>query len=360
MVSRRQFLIGSSAASLAFAGSRPTVPSEIFAFQDPATEFRLTRLTSPGHASYIPGYQNYFISRRTSFFLFSNDRSGSLQPYRMEIKRGESSQLAEARGLHPESLSLAPDEKSFFFLDADGVHHVALGNQRDHKICGIAGEWEPGEGLGVSTDGLYAVFTEKRDSRYRIRLVNTQKGEPITLAEGDAELSFPMPRPRRAGVLYRKAKTELWLANYDGHDNRRLATAAGGLGPAMWSKDGRTVLYLNLPSEPRQPRNIREYTPDFNQDALVANTSQYANFCPNGDGSVFVGASASKASPYLLLLLRSVRRELTICEHHATDAALVSPVFSPDSQRIFFQSDKEGKMAVYTMNVERLVEATEE
>ncbi len=35
-------------------------------------------------------------------------------------------------------------------------------------------------------------------------------------------------------------------------------------------------------------------------------------------------------------------------------------MFSPDSQRIFFQSDKEGKQAIYMMNVDRLVEETDE
>jgi hypothetical protein len=34
-------------------------------------------------------------------------------------------------------------------------------------------------------------------------------------------------------------------------------------------------------------------------------------------------------------------------------------MFSPNSQRIFFQSDRDGKMAIYAMAVERLVEATE-
>ena len=37
----------------------------------------------------------------------------------------------------------------------------------------------------------------------------------------------------------------------------------------------------------------------------------------------------------------------------------VAPVFSPDSQRLYFQSDRDGKPAVYCIHVERLVEKTE-
>jgi oligogalacturonide lyase len=74
---------------------------------------------------------------------------------------------------------------------------------------------------------------------------------------------------------------------------------------------------------------------------------------------VFAGASRSKASPYALLMLRVTQRELTLCEHRSRDAAASAIAFSPDSQRLFFQGDKEGQMAVYSMRLERLVEKTE-
>ncbi|MBV9746550.1 MAG: PD40 domain-containing protein, partial [Acidobacteriia bacterium] len=38
----------------------------------------------------------------------------------------------------------------------------------------------------------------------------------------------------------------------------------------------------------------------------------------------------------------------------------VSPMFSPDAQRIYFQSDRHGKQALYALHVERLVERIEE
>jgi oligogalacturonide lyase len=75
---------------------------------------------------------------------------------------------------------------------------------------------------------------------------------------------------------------------------------------------------------------------------------------------VFIGASASKASPYVLLLVRAVKRELALAEHRASDAAMVTPLFAPNSQSVFFVSDRHGKPAIYWMNVERFVSATEE
>ena len=49
----------------------------------------------------------------------------------------------------------------------------------------------------------------------------------------------------------------------------------------------------------------------------------------------------------------------TLAEHRASDPKMVAPVFSPNSQRVYFSSDQHGKPAIYTMSVERLVEETE-
>jgi oligogalacturonide lyase len=37
----------------------------------------------------------------------------------------------------------------------------------------------------------------------------------------------------------------------------------------------------------------------------------------------------------------------------------VTSFFSPNSQRVIFQSDRDGKMAIYSIAVDRLVEETE-
>jgi Tol biopolymer transport system component len=117
---------------------------------------------------------------------------------------------------------------------------------------------------------------------------------------------------------------------------------------------------LNLPTDPRKLRNIRQFTPDTNEDKAISDTTQYACFERNADASVFVGASASKASPHVLLLVRAVGRELTLCEHRASNPAMVAPIFSPDSRNVFFTSDQHGKPAIYRIAVDKLVETTEE
>jgi oligogalacturonide lyase len=138
-----------------------------------------------------------------------------------------------------------------------------------------------------------------------------------------------------------------------------LKLAGGIVGPARWAPDGKTVLYLNFPEDKTQLNTIREHTPDENLDKLVAKTSQFVHFGCNSDTSVFVGSSRNKAAPYILILLRVTRRELTLCEHRASDPAMAVPTFSPDSRKVFFVSDKQGKPAIYRVQVERFVEPTE-
>jgi oligogalacturonide lyase len=137
-----------------------------------------------------------------------------------------------------------------------------------------------------------------------------------------------------------------------------LKTAPGKTGSALWVPSGRTLIYLHIPDGSKELITLREHNPDTGADTLLGKTTQYISASPNADASVFVAASGSVASPYILILLRSVRRELTLCEHHASDAAMVNPAFTPDSRNVLFVSDRHGKPAVYMMPVARFVEET--
>jgi oligogalacturonide lyase len=335
------------------------LPSEIKRYPDPATEFDVFRLTDPAHQSWLAGYYERSVSRRDSFLIYSSDRGGSVQAYRMDVKNGQSRLLTRAENLVRESLTLAPDERSFYYLDGRSVFLASLAGGHTREVHRIEDGFELGRGFSVSEDALYATLVEQKSGVNRLRLITLRTGGADTVVESADPISDPMPRPRRAGLLYRRGSDELWLVNFDGGQNRKLRVAAGGVGPAEWAADGRTVLYLNFPAEPRQLNNLREATPDTNEDHLIAPTSQFISFGRNADSSVLVGASGSKASPYVLLLVRAARRELTLCEHKASDPRLVTPIFSPNSQRVFFQSDKDGKIAIYCMVVEKLVSETE-
>src|SRR5258706_12256 len=334
--------------------TRLSLKSRRSSMPDPATEFPVSRLTDPKYSSHLPAYPNRTIARNGSFLLYSSDITGRFEAFRLDLKTGQSKQLTDAAHLDPASLVLLPDEHGFCYIDEGRLVTANLSTLRAHAV----GAAENIRALNVADDGLYAAAIQEEKSHSRLLLVKMASGDTTVLAESDEDLRDPVPRPRRAAVLYYQGST-VKLANYDGQQNYRLRLADGEPGPAAWSPDGRSVLYLDYPPDPKKLNNIREFTPDTNEDKLVSNTSQFVQFARNSDASVFVGASGSKASPYVLLLVRSVRRELPIAEHRASAPRMGAPPSPPHEHRGYFASDRHGKPAIYSMTVDKLVTETE-
>ena len=349
---RRALLATTGAMVAAHAQTGTVVAPEFKRYADAATEAAVTRLTDPAHTSLLPAWHLSAITRHGRALLYSNDRTGIMQAYRMDLKSGESHQLTEADAVRPLALTLLPDERSFACLTGRSLVVQQLRPVRPHEVYRVPAEFELTDSLSVSRDGSFGVLVEKGANTWRLRRIPlTRTGAATTIVESPIEVGDAMVRPGSDEVLYRQRASELRLS-----PSGRLLTPATGL--AIWSPDGGSILYLNVPSDAAQPNTIRVFDLATGKDSLVSNTSRFASFGRNANSTVFVGASSSKASPGVLLLLRSVRRELTLCEHRASDPALVLPRFTPDSQHILFQRDKNGRMAIYMVNVERFVEET--
>jgi oligogalacturonide lyase len=295
------------------------------------------------------------FSRRSDALLYWSDRTGTRQAYRLDLKTGTSKQLTDVAALDPFSLSLSPDEKAFYFFDGQALTATSLPNLQT-KIVYTLQEGSARMGMTVAADGS-VLFAEGKPGDWRIVRVVAARSTPIVRT--DAGIDLLLARPRRPQVLYRTGGA-LWLVNNDGSGKQPIRFEPGQTGEVLWTPSGHTLIYLYIPDDAKQLIALRENFPEENSDKQIARTSQFATVSPNGDSSVFAGASRSKASAYLLILLRVTRRELTLCEHHASDPAMVSPVFSPDSQSVFFVSDRHGKSAIYRVHVEKFVEATAE
>ena len=211
-------------------------------------------------------------------------------------------------------------------------------------------------GMTLVADGS-VLFAESKDGISRILRVARAHGGAATVLEVPGAVELVMARPRHSQVLYR-AGGELGLVNLDGTGRSSLKLEPGRTGEVVWTQSGATLLYLHIPEDPKELITLREHDPDEKSDKQLASTSQFESVSPNADSSVFVGASRSRASAYVLLLLRVTRRELTLCEHHASDPHMVLPIFSPDSQSVFFASDRHGKPALYRVHIEKFVEQT--
>lgn len=328
-------------------------------YADPATELEVIRLTDPAFASGMTAPHLRQFTKRNDFLLYWSERypaeggQGARQAYVLDLKDGGSRQISEAADLDPHTLSLMPDERTFVYFDGRSLKEAPVATMRSRELH-LVPEGAERIGFTIASDGAI-LFVERTGGKSRI--ISFARQQSRRILETDQPIDWLMARPRHSQVLYRAAG-QIWMINGDGTGKRQLKVEPGIRESALWIPSGHTFIYLHVPDDPKELITLRENYPDENADRMLAKTSQFISASPNADASVFAGASRSRASEYVLILLRVTRRELTLCEHKASDPAMVQPVFSPDSQRIAFVSDRHGKPALYLVHVNRFVEET--
>jgi Tol biopolymer transport system component len=327
---------------------------EFVRFADPTTETPVVRLTSPANTSVLPAPTNRFVSLRERFLVFSSDRSGRLKPYRVDLRTGLVTAMADATSLDPRSPCLDRRERVLYFLDGGRLRTVNLRNRHEESpVAENVTAFSPVTDSGSEHSEFWVI------RNHQLEYLGRDGAHPIIENVSGECLSRP---GHRACLFTREQKPEereIWYAEAGTAGAKPVLLASGRLSNPVWSADGGSVFLLrDVAKNGTYFSEIHELIPESRVEKCVAPTSQFAAFSPNGDDSVFVGASRSKAQPNIILLLRTVRREFTLCEHRASHPAAVVPVFSPDSRRVYFQSDHQGKPAIYSVNVELLVEPT--
>ncbi len=325
---------------------------EFFRFADPTTETTITRLTSPAYSHFLPAQTKRFLSLKSRTLFCSSDRAGGgLAPFGIDLRTGAIRQLAEAPALDPTSLTLDESGRNLYFLSGGSLSEVSVSGKAEIKKATVLAQDVTAFGMGGSRSEIFGITSGK------LRQLNTHDS-PVLADEAAGPL---VVRPAKGGCLFTRPisaeEREFW---YSGPANTRpVMLASGRASDPYWSADGESLLFLrDVPKNDVFVAEVHEVKPEEKVERCVSRTSQFATFGPNGNDSVFVGASGSKAQPNVVLLLRVPERELTLCEHRSSNAAQVRPVFSPDSRRVYFQSDREGKSAIYSVNVEQLVEPT--
>jgi oligogalacturonide lyase len=327
----------------------PPGRGEFVRFTDRLTENLVVRLTPPSSKSVLPARENRFVSSREAFLVFASDRNGPFSPFRANLKTGAVSQVAQTAALNPQSLTLDVRERDLWFIDGGELKVLNLQTLKARTLLdGVA---------DFSIGGRRAPLVVRRGNR----LERWNSDATSVLAENVSTRGIV--NPAGSGCLFSREEApgerEYWFASFSSAKPRLLAK--GKLSAAYWRPDGQALLFLREVQHPNYAASqLSEVALDGSPEHLISETSQFAAFAPNTDGSVFVGASRSKAQPDIVLLLRSTRREMVLCEHRASKPECVTPSFSPNSQRVYFQSDHDGKSAIYSVNVEQLVEETED
>jgi hypothetical protein len=350
----RRAILGAGMSQGLAAAKGQEHPGEAKKFLDAATEFEILRVSDLGHNTWLPLASNRAFTRKGEALVLASDAGGTAQLYRHDFKANKIRQLTEAAALDTNTFTLTAGDRAILYLDGPKLMHTGAGRER--AVHQLPEEWSRSPRIAVSEDGVTVVLSSSNGTKTRIVLTGRT---PVTITERDGDIGTLYIRPRQAGASY-IAGGGLWYVPFGTQKNVQLNTAPGEVISSLWNMDGGALLYLLKPAESGKLTEIREIVPEGNRDSLVTKTSQFVHFQRNADATVFLGASGSVASPHLLLLVRSVRRELTICEHRCSDARFSRAVFSPNASRVAFQTDRHGKIVVYSMAVDRLIEQSDE
>jgi oligogalacturonide lyase len=344
------------------AAASQVIPSAAIRYLDPSTEFEVYRLTDPAFTCGLPAHHARCISTRRRFLLYWSDRTGSVQAYQLNLQDGTSRVLSGGSQVDGSSLRLLPGDTSFCYWNGPALMLAVLGTavrEREVYRAGAGVERVPGA-FSITPDGRNAVFAESSGGdASSIRMVDLRTRAVRRLTTLTARVKDMQVRPRDQMALLVEVEGQGLMVLRPGATQATPLPTEGPTVSPLWSPDGRGVLYLHAPGESGTKSVLRFRDLQESTDQLVGPTSQFGSVEANADASVFVGASRSKAAPYVMLLLRVTRRELVLCEHGASEVGLVAPMFAPDSRSIFFHSDRDGELAIYRIHVDRLVEPTE-
>lgn len=352
-VTRRNFALTLSAAAAAPAQFTP-----IRRYLDASTEAEVLALSDPSNSSFLPHHYNRSVSSRNGFIVYSTETSNGIQALRLDVKGGATRIITSAAAMDPKSLALSPDDKSLYFADGAQLVVSSMSGGKHRDLYKASSPEVFGKGISLSEDGANIAIVDSN----KLMLVPTASALKAA-ARVVAEISSGCEQAaisKSGQIFFRAADKSIHLVPTAPGSKAKRLPLEGQLGPAVWNPDGRSILYLKLNQGAGIPNSLFEYSLDTEKESLIGKTSQFVHFGRNADSSVFVGASVSKAQPFILIMLRITRRELALCEHKASDPSAVAPIFSPNSQRVYFQSDRLGKPAIFSVPVERLVEKTEQ
>src|SRR4051812_41777431 len=152
--SRRSFLLsGLGARLLAQATRGAAFPSAVRRYPDPLTEFDVFLLTDPAHTSLLPAHYNRAITKNSATLLFTSDRPGSPQAFRMDLKNAQTRQLTDTTNLDAASLTLTPDNRSFCYFAGRTLYLGNLATLRERKLYEIPEGWDRCPGMCIGPDG---------------------------------------------------------------------------------------------------------------------------------------------------------------------------------------------------------------
>lgn len=369
---------------------------------DDATGIEVTRITDDQGDSFYPYFtQPVFHPERESLLVNSN-RTGLMQVYELKLRERRMVQITdEPNGVRPHSATFLPTRHAVCYFAENVLKCVNLETHEIAELCRIPDGFHPSV-LSPSADGstvtfaysevletstcterIYPDVTEhyfRRPTSVILR-VDTTTGATCALWGEDAWITHVnvSPTDDRFVVFCHEGPwhllQRLWVVRADTLEvypllpQRRLLDRQGheyfsdsGRLFVQWSTrpsatindwvhynasiypDGREPLFFRLPAG--MPTHIQT---SHHDDSLLVGDCAYPSE-DFKDGRDFIG----------MMRHRDYRvKVVPICRHGTswrTQASHPHPVFAPDDEWVYFNSDRGGKVNIYRVPIVNIVE----
>jgi len=240
--------------------------------------------------------------------VFRSRVSGRDDLWIMDPDGGSPKQLTNESGTNKSGANILP------FVSSDG-RFIVYTAERD----GLVNIWRMGiDGSGatqltqgngdyypsVSPDSRWVIYTsESRGSSY-LQKVSIEGGEPTRLTEGFANRAMVSPDGKWIVCAYRKDASSTWryaIIPFDGGEPTKVFDLVGHKGVFRWAPDSRSLYYLR--DTKGGVTNVWNYHPEKGESKQITDfkTETIFDFVLSPDGKQFVMARGTTTSDVVLI-----------------------------------------------------------
>ncbi len=197
-------------------------------YNDPVTGVRVQEITAPGVAADNLYFHFSNFSADNRYLLFTSDRTGSRQLYRMEVETGRIVQLTDDPAILASTACPDPrDGRTAYVMRGPEVLALDVASGRTRTVGAVPKPYVGGfQQPTVSNDGASIAVTKQRDERtWEIGLMSLATGAYRTVLTEGFRIGHVQHSPTDPVIFYvwetgGYAPQRSWLVNDDGSGNR--------------------------------------------------------------------------------------------------------------------------------------------
>ena len=357
-------------------------------YRDKDTGREVMKLTTDNYLNHHPYFYNKMITNDNRFLIFSSNRDGSRNLYKLDLISGATDQLTEGQDINDFSPMLTSDDKFLLYSRGEKIIRMQLDTLMEEVVYETPQGWITGGNPGISSDDRYLVLVEMKEKdritgrgdwsafepqwaqkpHCRIICIDIRGNSGIIAYQDEhCWLGHPQIRPGANDTILfchegpgNRIDARLWLVSAGDLHAKCLKpqTHSELITHEYWLNDGSRLAFVYRNHKTGE-ETIRFLNPDTMKEEVLMQCSTYCHFISNRDNTRIVGDGQDPAEPYLYLVDVNGKTEEKLCTHGSsfksygnTQDSHPHPAFSPDGSFVIFTSDKDGTPGIYKVGLE--------